>query len=226
MRRWPRTPGSRSIACSPCLSLDGVKLRRNETPEAADTVVVDPAGKAGGKGRPTPKRRDTALPRGPVSAPKTRKEALARQKQLSKNAKTQRRASAIAPLTPVERREALRRGDPSVLPRRDQGPTKRLARDYVDSRRMISNYLLVLLPIMAAGYVPQLRALSYLTPVLFLVILAEWYLTGRRLRRLAVERLNKADGTALGLGFYAGSRAYLPRKWRLPAPRVELGDQI
>jgi len=30
----------------------------------------------------------------------------------------------------------------------------------------------------------------------------------------------------MAIGFYAGSRAYLPRKWRLPAPRVEHGDPI
>jgi hypothetical protein len=30
----------------------------------------------------------------------------------------------------------------------------------------------------------------------------------------------------MSLGLYAGSRAYLPRRWRLPAPQVDLGDKI
>ena len=30
----------------------------------------------------------------------------------------------------------------------------------------------------------------------------------------------------MGLGFYAGSRAYFRRKWRRPLPAVELGDKI
>ena len=30
----------------------------------------------------------------------------------------------------------------------------------------------------------------------------------------------------MSIGFYAGSRAYLPRKWRLPAPQVQRGEPI
>ena len=49
----------------------------------------------GGKGRATPKRRDSAVQRGPVSAPKTRKEALARQKQQAKAAKVARKHTEL-----------------------------------------------------------------------------------------------------------------------------------
>jgi hypothetical protein len=28
----------------------------------------------------------------------------------------------------------------------------------------------------------------------------------------------------MSIGFYAGSRAYLPRRWRLPAPQKALGE--
>ena len=62
--------------------------------------------------------------------------------------------------------------------------------------------------------------------VAFLGLLTEWYITGRRLRALAVERFGSADGGNLSIGFYAGSRAYLPRRWRLPAPQVKRGDPI
>jgi hypothetical protein len=30
----------------------------------------------------------------------------------------------------------------------------------------------------------------------------------------------------MSVGFYAGSRAYLPRRWRLPAPQVDIGEEI
>jgi hypothetical protein len=30
----------------------------------------------------------------------------------------------------------------------------------------------------------------------------------------------------MALGFYAGSRAYMPRRWRMPAPQVTVGDKI
>ena len=43
---------------------------------------------------------------------------------------------------------------------------------------------------------------------------------------LAIERNGQADGTAMSIGFYMGSRAYLPRRWRLPGPQVQRGDEI
>jgi Protein of unknown function (DUF3043) len=186
-------------------------------PEAAESAPVL------GKGRPTPKRRDSAVQRGPVSAPKTRKEAYARQKQAAKAAKGLRRTPAAA-MTPRQRREALKAGDPAFLPRRDQGPTRKLARDYVDSHRMLSNYLLVLFPLLLLGTV--IKGVEIVVIAFFLALLVEWYLTGRRIRNMAIERNGSAQGSALSIGFYAGSRAYLPRRWRLPGPQVNRGDPI
>jgi hypothetical protein len=204
-----------------------VKLTRHgKTAEPEADVAVDDldktASEIGRKGRPTPKRRDSEGRRGPVTAPKTRKEAYARQKQLAKD---QKRAKATArPRTVAEQRAALKRGDPSALPRRDQGTTRKLARDYVDSKRMVSNYLLLLFPLMIAGIaVPQLQIAVL---VIFIGLLIEWYIVGRRIRALAVERYGEAQGGNMTIGFYAGSRAYLPRRWRLPAPQVDRGDAI
>ena len=57
-------------------------------------------------------------------------------------------------------------------------------------------------------------------------MLVEWYVTGKRIRAMAIERFGKADGGNMSIGFYAGSRAYLPRRWRLPAPQVERGQDF
>ena len=188
----------------------------------ADDDVVTPG--PSGKGRPPPKRRDSVAQRGPVSAPKTRKEAYARQKQQAREARAARKSGSTTTTTTAQRRQAMRAGDPASLPRRDQGKTKKLARDYVDSHRMISNYLLLLFPILIAStFVPALAAI---TPLVLLVIAVEWYFVGRRIRRMAAERYDRADGGNMSIGFYAGSRAYLPRRWRLPAPRAQLGDDI
>ncbi len=198
-----------------------------EAPDLPDDATVQAAGQvAAGKGRPTPKRRDVVGVRGPVTAPKTRKEAYARQKQQSKAARSARR-TPIAKMTVAQRRAAMKAGDPSVLPRRDQGSTRQLARDYVDSHRMASNYLLALFPIMIISWlIPKLAILQLLVLAAFLGFLVEWNLVGRRIRRLAIERSGSAQGGAMSIGFYAGSRAYLLRRWRLPAPRVELGEKI
>jgi hypothetical protein len=205
-----------------------VKLSRRETPNAEADVLDEEAEatstdvETARKGRPTPKRRDSQGKRGPVSAPRTRKEAYARQKQLAKDQKAAR--VSAKPRTVAEQRAALKRGDVGALPRRDQGQTKKLARDYVDSHRMMSNYLLLLFPVMIVGVVVAVAQLFVL--VAFIALLVEWYITGRRVRALALERFGESQGGNLSIGFYAGSRAYLPRKWRLPAPRVERGDPI
>ena len=198
-----------------------MKLGKRRVEVEAEPEVEESSGN--GKGRPTPKRRDIVGQRGPVSAPKTRKEAYARQRGLAKTQRTAQRTPA-ANLTVAQRRELLRQGDPSVLPRRDRGQTRSLARDWVDSRRMASNYLLILFPLVIIGY--ALPIMQIVVLVLFLGLLVEWFLAGRRISALAKERYGKAEGSPLTIGFYAGARAYLPRKWRMPAPRVERGATI
>jgi hypothetical protein len=158
-----------------------------------------------------------------VTAPKTRKEAYARQKQQARQSRTARRTPTES-LTAQQRRALLRSGDESVLPRRDQGQTRKLARDWVDSHRMASNYLLLLFPLMILSYV--LPYAQFLVLGAFALLIVEWNITGRRIRKLAIDRFGTADGGPMTIGFYAGSRAYLPRRWRLPAPKVRRGDQI
>ena len=197
-------------------------LRRKAT---AETVAETPSEPAPGpvsagapKGRPTPKRRTNSIP--PPPAPKTRKEAVAWQKQQGRKAKV----AGQQKLSSNEYRSALKAGDPRVLPRRDQGPVRSLARDYVDSHRMASNYLLLLFPLMLVGY--AIRPLQLLTLALFGLLLIEWIYTGTRIRRLARDRGLDTRESAVALGFYAGSRAYFRRSWRRPLPRVGLGDEI
>ena len=203
--------------------LEVVKLIRRTEEPAAEVVEDEPAEPVVGKGRPTPKRRDVVGPRGPVTAPKTRKEAYARQKRQTKAARTAQRTPA-SQMTVAQRRAALKAGDPAVLPRRDQGPTRKLARDYVDSHRMVSNFLLLIFPLMIASDAVPIMQLVVLAA--FVGVLFEWFVVGRRIRALATERTGSADGSTMSIGFYAGSRAYLPRRWRLPAPQVSIGDEI
>lgn len=208
-----------------------MKLSRRTVAEAEPAATDAESGPIS-KGRPTPKRRDAQGRRGPVSAPKTRKEAYARQKQMAREDKASRaRVSATGgtakPTSVAEQRAALKRGDLNALPRRDQGQTRKLARDYVDSHRMLSNYLLWIFPLMIiAAFVPSLWFVQFAVILAFVVLIGEWFLTGKRLRAMSTERFNEAQGSNLSIGFYAGSRAYLPRRWRLPGPQVERGDEI
>jgi hypothetical protein len=199
-------------------------IRRKSSADTTATIEVAPAAdpsvpaSRAPKGRPTPKRRTNSAP--PPPAPKTRKEAAAWQKEQGARAKV----AGQKKMTPAEYREAMKAGDLRVMPRRDQGPVRALARDWVDSRRMASNYLLLLFPLMLVGY--AIPTLQIVTLALFFLLLVEWVVTGTRIRKLATQRgLTSREGP-VALGFYAGSRAYFPRKWRRPVPRLNLGDQV
>jgi hypothetical protein len=202
-------------------------LRKSRSSSDLTDAVVEPepAVVGGPKGRPTPKRRDSSVrTAGPVpKAPQNRKEAMAWQRQQRAAAK----ASPAVKMDKTEYRAAMRAGDEKVLPARDKGPVKSLARDYVDSRRMMSNFLFFLLPlVLLSTAIPALSILSVSSLVLLAIIFVEALINGRKIRRLAQERFGKVKESPLTLGFYCASRASMPRRWRLPATRVSLGDTI
>jgi hypothetical protein len=213
VRLLPRRPGSDS-----------------GTDPASSTVESGATGPDGGrpetKGRPTPKRRDSGPRRGPVSpAPKTRREAMARQREQAKLAKTAPRGGRTSTLGPQERRARQLAGDPAFLARRDQGPMRAFTRDYVDSRRMFSNYLLLLFPI---AILSQLKSFFVTVEIaLVLLVLLEGVFTGRRVMAMGRERgIERGRDKATSIGLYAIMRSYFPRRWRIPRPRVAIGDKI
>ncbi|MGE5286032.1 MAG: DUF3043 domain-containing protein [Micromonosporaceae bacterium] len=167
------------------------------------------------KGRPTPKRSQAAPRRQPIAAPGTRKEAVrhTRERQRAERAR---------------RAEGLRRGDERYLPLRDQGPVRAFARDYVDSRRMLSEYYLYIFGGLAVlWFVPILAVRAFILPLMFAVMVTvvfEGYVTGRRVRKIAAQRF--PGESTRGIAFYAGMRAAQIRKFRLPPARVKRGAKI
>jgi hypothetical protein len=209
------------MPCDPIGTLASVTMfrRRPKASEEPPEVVAEPeASTPTSKGRPTPKQRQA---RGPATpAPKTRKEAVRYQKQRYKAEK----AATKAPTTPQARRAAMLAGEEDALPKRDRGPVRRLARDYVDSHRMLSNYMLIIFPFLLLSVVNP--AISIVLWLVLLGFVTEWMIVGRRLKAMAISRNMKVTEGAFGLGFYAGSRAYMPRRWRVPRPQVSRGDSI
>jgi hypothetical protein len=168
------------------------------------------------KGRPTPKRSEAEKRRRqPITAPKSRKEAYRRQRERV----AQDRAKA---------RAGVAKGDDKFLPKRDQGPVRRLARDYVDARRTLGSYLMwVLLASLLLNVLPIVlfRLISFfIPPLLLIIVLVEGVLISRRVTRLAAERF--PDEERRGIGFYAAMRAMQIRRWRIPQPQVKIGDQV
>jgi hypothetical protein len=209
-------------------TLIGMKLSRRSSPEPEVTPVEDTGLSAGGKGRPTPKRRDVAPKRQPMSAPRTTKEANRQRKEQTAQAK--RSPNSVKPnainqkLSTREFRQRMREGDESVLPKRDKGPVRKLARDWVDTHFMISNFLLLTFPLLLfAGAIPN-RLGTYVTIAAFVAFALEWVLTGQRIHALAVKRFGKVTDKPWVLGLYAGQRAFMPRRWRVPGSSLRHGD--
>jgi hypothetical protein len=204
-----------------------VKLQRR-TSVPAEVEVSSPPPDVVGKGRPTPKRRDTAPKRQPLAAPRTTKEANRWRKQQNSNTQVRKGPSAGKPLSGREYREALRRGDESVLPKRDKGEVRRLARDWVDTRRMASNYLLLAFPRLLFSSEVKLpyRIGTYVTVAVFVLFFCEWTWAGRRIHALAVSRFGTVRDKPFALGLYAGQRSFMPRRWRAPAATLKPGDPL
>ena len=166
-----------------------------------------------GKGRPTPKRSEAERRRRqPYSAPSDRK-AATRQTRTRDRGERSRKY------------EAMKRGEEWALAPRDKGPVKALTRDYVDSRRRISEYymyiLLVLLVILLLKNT-ALDAIVYpLVLVLVVVMVIEGFFISRGVKKLAAQRY--PGESTRGITRYAIMRGLQIRRFRMPSPRVGPG---
>jgi hypothetical protein len=185
------------------------------------TTPLTPRSAEAAKGRPTPKRSEAERNRRqPITGSGSRSRAPA------------------APRTPEEKArargdrarkyEAMKQGEAWALNPRDRGPAKALARDYIDSKRRISEfYMYILVVLLAAVFLRNKTEQQYLSPlvlVLVVVILLDAQIIRRSLRRLVAERL--PGESTRGLTMYAVMRALQIRRFRMPAPRVRPGDKF
>ena len=192
-------------------------FRRTKS-ETDTTVPAEPQGKPGGKGRPTPTRKEAeAARKASFKKPRNRKEAatLRRQKVRTERAKIQ---------------DAMRTGDDRYLPTADKGPVRRFARDYVDARYSVMEFALpILLVVSLIGVVfsPQFPFLAGMVNLLFLLMIlligADWFLLTAGLRKAVAVKFPKES--TKGLGFYAVRRTMQMRRWRLPKPMVKRGEK-
>ena len=169
-----------------------------------------------GKGRPTPKRKDSESKRIVSSlAPVVTKD--------------QKRAVKVAARADrVASRTAYLRGDENALPARDRGAERRFVRNYVDSRRSIGEYflpiiflvlILTLIPVAAV----QFAAIGVMYLVLLIAVIDGIFLS-RKIRSLVSEKFPSA--TTKGLGMYAWLRSTQMRRLRAPKPQVSVGDKV
>jgi hypothetical protein len=169
------------------------------------------------KGRPTPKRSDAERNRRqPITG--SRAPATPRTPEDKAKARTDK----------ARRYEAMKKGESWALNPRDRGPARALARDYIDSKRRVSEYYMyILIVLLAAIFVRNKVAQTYISPfvlVLVVVILIDAQFIRYRLRKLVAERL--PGESTRGLTLYAVMRGLQIRRFRVPAPRVHPGDEI
>jgi len=186
-----------------------------ETDQAAE--VSGPSAKQAGKGRPTPKRSEVERRRRqPYAAPPADKKAAAAQDRGHRRAEQRRRM------------DAMRRGEEWALPPRDRGPVRALARDYVDSRRLlVSEYILfgvfaLILVVFLLGASKNGSVVLYIEVAIVAVIGIEALYHGTAVRRLARQRF--PGQPASGLVWYVAKRSIRLRSTRIPPARVARGQ--
>jgi hypothetical protein len=173
---------------------------------------------ATGKGRPTPKRKDTQRRHGgPVAPPPANRKEAAR--RIRAQGADKRKAV----------KAGTRAGDDSAMLKRDQGPVRRLVRDLVDSRRHPGVLLLpaTFLPVLAnLSSSVQLRAFAtslWLAAVLAAVF--DMVATGIIVRRRVRADFPDETKTRGHVG-YALIRTAQFRRFRVPKPHVRPGDPV
>jgi Protein of unknown function (DUF3043) len=178
-------------------------------------AAADRPGTTAGKGRPTPKRSESERRRRPYTAPGDRKEANRQYRDRQRQERTRRT-------------QGMQRGEQWALPPRDRGPVRALARDYVDSRRRLSEFymygLLVLLVLLFVRNALVQSIVPLLVLIAVMIMLVEGIFIGRRVRTLAEERL--PGESTRGVRLYAAMRALQIRRLRMPKPRIKPGESF
>lgn len=176
-----------------------------------DDETVEPSG----KGKPTPKRKEQeARKRRPLVQDRKVGKAAARERDRVKRAKEY---------------TAMQEGDVRNMPPQHAGLPRAFARDYIDARRSIGEFLLplALLSMGAyffAGAFPLVATFAFLILVFFMLawVVETIYLV-RRIRTLATAKFG-ASALPRGYRLYAITRLSQMRSLRLPKPRVKRGE--
>jgi hypothetical protein len=161
------------------------------------------------KENPTPSRKEAeAARKKALKPPMTRKEQIQRDREARRRIRQRQQ-------------EALRTGEDKFLPLRDRGPLKRFARDYVDRRRLVAEYLLpILLFTFIVTMFPQFATvgmLAWMTATLIAVV--EEFLLIRGLKKELARRF--PGQSTKGLTLYTILRTTQLRRFRLPHPQVK-----
>lgn len=167
------------------------------------------------KGGPTRSRKEAeAARKAQMKRPLTRRERAERERRRRSGARDRQREALMGT------------GSSADLPSRDRGPSRALARDLVDRRRTVAEFMLpILLVILVMSFFPAASTLvfSLWTVTILATVLDEVWLVVS-LKRELKRRFSKAERR--GAVLYAVLRSTQLRRMRLPKPTIAIGQPL
>lgn len=172
---------------------------------------------AGAKGRATPSRKEREAANKRPLVPADRKVARTADRDRARSEREKQQAGLAA-------------GDERYLPPRDKGPQKRYARDFVDARWTVGEFLMpIVILLLLTTFLPfpgdaRTAISNYVLFVVwgfFLLTVLDCVVLGFQLRK----RLTAKFGTfERGIRWYASMRAIQMRFMRMPKPQVKRNE--
>lgn len=166
-----------------------------------------------GKGRPTPSRREQEAARRRPLVPTDRKAAKAQSRDSAREQRLRAQAGMAA-------------GDERYLGPRDKGPQRRFARDWVDSRINLGEYLMVIaLVALVVLFLPFQYVATYGVYVIWALMIlgiVDAVLSTGRMKKAMQAKFGTVDP---GVRWYAAMRGFTMRRLRLPKAQVARGDR-
>ncbi|WP_022880654.1 DUF3043 domain-containing protein [Gryllotalpicola ginsengisoli] len=186
------------------------------SPTANDEARAQAEAVAAGKGRATPSRREREAARKRPLVPADRKAARAAERERLRLERERQQAGMAA-------------GDERYLPARDRGPQRRYARDYVDARWSVGEFLIpVVVLLLLSTFLPLSQSIA--TTVQSYALIAVWcffaltvldcIVMGFMLKRRLDEKFGSMER---GIRWYSSMRTIQFRPIRMPKPQVKRG---
>ncbi|QCU78018.1 DUF3043 domain-containing protein [Citricoccus sp. SGAir0253] len=189
------------------------KTSETPAPEAAPAVTAEEVRAADRQKKgPTPTRAEREAARRRPLVPDDRKAARAAQREAEAAERHRMRV-------------AMETGDERHMPLRDRGPQKRYARDFVDARLGLGEWLMVIVLVYVfLAFLPSSSVQLWLTFSLWalvLLVVLEGILVALQLKRRLTAKFGAVER---GVLWYGVMRAMQLRRLRLPKPQVKRGQ--
>lgn len=190
--------------------------KADEPIDASTPTTPEPYAVPGKKEGPTPRRKDAEARNKVPLVPTDRRAASKAQRARDREIREQQY-------------KAMQTGDERHMPLRDRGPVRRYVRDYVDARRSLGEYFLIIAVVfmVAVMFTAQNLQLNLITTLLLYVVvfatIIDAVVMWRKLKAKLVAKFG-ADKVNKSLRWYAVMRVFQIRRARLPKPMVKHGQ--